>query len=73
MRERDRDMVTGEDVYPYLPEGFLLRAEEDKFGYLSRWARSSAESFEPFDLENSAAVAEAGQTARPNGPQGEAR
>ena len=50
MRESDRDMVTGEDVYPYLPEGFLLREEEDEFGYLMRWHRSRASSFEPFDL-----------------------
>lgn len=50
MRERDRDMVTGEDVYPYLPNGFLLRSEEDRFGYLMRWNRARSESFEPFDV-----------------------
>ncbi|NNE88040.1 MAG: FMN-binding glutamate synthase family protein [Silicimonas sp.] len=50
MRESDRDMVTGEDVYPYLPDGFLLRDEEDNFGYLGRWKRARAESFEPFDV-----------------------
>ncbi|MCG6884868.1 MAG: FMN-binding glutamate synthase family protein [Silicimonas sp.] len=49
MRESDRDMVTGEDVYPYLPEGFLLREEKDTFGYLDRWHRARPESFEPFD------------------------
>ena len=49
MRENDREMVTGEDVYPYMPEGFLLRGETDKFGYMKRWNRSSADSFEPFD------------------------
>ena len=48
MRERDRVMVTGQEVYPYLPEGFLLREEEDEQGYLGRWHRSRAESFEPF-------------------------
>ncbi len=47
MRETDRDMVTGEEIYPYLPEGFLLREEEDKFGYLMRWRRSRAEEFAP--------------------------
>jgi glutamate synthase domain-containing protein 2 len=47
MRERDRDMVTGEEVYPYLPEGFLLREEEDRFGYLLRWRRARPESFGP--------------------------
>ncbi|MCB1759789.1 MAG: FMN-binding glutamate synthase family protein [Gammaproteobacteria bacterium] len=53
MRESDRDMVTGEDVYPYLPEGFLLTDDdtEDRFGYRMRWKRSRAESFEPFDLD----------------------
>ena len=43
-------MVTGEEVYPYLPDGFLLREEEDKFGYLDRWHRSRADSFAPFDV-----------------------
>jgi len=52
MRERDRDMVTGEEVYPYLPVGFLLddKAKGDRFGYRMRWQRSRADSFEPFDL-----------------------
>ena len=49
MRENDREMVTGEDVYPYMPEGFLLREDDQRFGYLKRWHRSSADSFEPFD------------------------
>ncbi|MGO4910510.1 FMN-binding glutamate synthase family protein [Pseudorhodobacter sp. W20_MBD10_FR17] len=49
MRVNDRVMVTGEEVYPYLPEGFLLRNEEDGFGYLPRWHRASPAAFEPFD------------------------
>ncbi|MCL4138768.1 UNVERIFIED_CONTAM: hypothetical protein GTU68_038772 [Idotea baltica] len=49
MRESDRDMVTGQQVYPYLPEGFLLREEEDEFGYLLRWRRAKADSFKPVD------------------------
>ena len=49
MRMNDRDMVTGHEVYPYMPEGFLLREEEDTFGYVKRWKRSSSASFEPFD------------------------
>ncbi|MEM6371322.1 MAG: FMN-binding glutamate synthase family protein [Pseudomonadota bacterium] len=49
-RESDRDMVTGQDVYPYLPEGFLLRDEEDDLGYVQRWKRARAEDFEPFDI-----------------------
>ncbi|MEF3046494.1 FMN-binding glutamate synthase family protein [Pseudotabrizicola sp. L79] len=49
MRENDRDMVTGEDVYPYMPVGFLLREDDDRYGYLKRWRRSSSASFAPFD------------------------
>jgi glutamate synthase domain-containing protein 2 len=49
MRENDRDMVTGEDVYPYMPEGFLLREDDERFGYMKRWRRASADSFDPFD------------------------
>lgn len=49
MREKDRDMVTGDEVYPDLPEGFLVRGESDAFGYLMRWNRARAESFDPVD------------------------
>lgn len=45
---RDRDMVTGQEVHPYLPEGFLVNEEKDEFGYLDRWHRSRSESFAPF-------------------------
>ncbi|MGA1233185.1 MAG: FMN-binding glutamate synthase family protein, partial [Lutimaribacter sp.] len=41
MREKDRDMVTGEDVFPYMPEGFLLREDDARLGYLVRWRRAS--------------------------------
>jgi len=47
MRENEREMVTGEDVYPYMPEGFLLREDDERFGYLKRWRRASADSFDP--------------------------
>jgi glutamate synthase domain-containing protein 2 len=49
MREKDRDMVTGQEIYPYMPEGFLLREDDDRGGYLMRWRRSSSVSFDPFD------------------------
>ena len=49
MRINGRDMSTGEEVYPYMPEGFLLREDDDRFGYLTRWRRSNSASFEPFD------------------------
>ena len=48
-REANGDMASGVDVFPYLPEGFLLREEEDKFGYLMRWKRARAEAFTPID------------------------
>lgn len=47
MRENDRMMVNGQAVYPYLPEGFLLRGESNGFGYLARWERADAKSFAP--------------------------
>ena len=54
-RERDRDMVTGDEIYPYLPVGFLLRDPEPneniRRAYRMRWARSRAESFAPFDVD----------------------
>lgn len=49
MREKDRDMVTGDEVYPYMPEGFLLREDDHRFGYLKRWRRASPHGFEPLD------------------------
>jgi glutamate synthase domain-containing protein 2 len=47
IRENDRNMRTGDEVYPYLPEGFLLRGDEDRFGYLLRWKRAHPSSFAP--------------------------
>jgi Glutamate synthase domain 2 len=49
MRKNERDMVTGQEVFPYMPEGFLLREDDERFGYMARWRRASADSFEPFD------------------------
>ncbi|WP_394342871.1 FMN-binding glutamate synthase family protein [Paenirhodobacter populi] len=49
MREKDRDMVVGDEVYAYMPVGFLLREEEDGRGYLKRWRRARAEAFEAND------------------------
>ena len=51
MREGDCNMVTGQEIHPYLPDGFLLRGEEDSYGYLERWKRSRAESFDAFVVE----------------------
>ena len=49
VREKDRDMKVGSEVYPYQPEGFLLRGEDVGFGFLSRWNRAHPESFAPPD------------------------
>jgi len=52
LREGERSMVTGQEVYPYMPEGFLLQeGEDDRFGYRMRWSRAAADSFQPFDTE----------------------
>ncbi|MGB7244226.1 MAG: FMN-binding glutamate synthase family protein [Sulfitobacter sp.] len=50
VRRGDTTMATGNDVYPYLPEGFLL-TKTGKIGadYRERWSRASAESFAPHD------------------------
>ncbi len=49
VRDRDRDYKVGDEVYPYMPEGFLLREDDDRMGYFKRWNRARAEAFEPFD------------------------
>ncbi len=49
MREKGRDMVTGDEIYPYMPNGFLLREDDERFGYLSRWRRARAAAFRPID------------------------
>ncbi|TMM50614.1 FMN-binding glutamate synthase family protein [Sulfitobacter sabulilitoris] len=50
LRRSDSEMVTGDQIYPYLPEGFLL-AKTSKVGedFRSRWARADATSFAPRD------------------------
>lgn len=49
VREKDAEMMEGEEAYPYLPEGFLLREEDVGLGYLARWRRARADSFAPVD------------------------
>ena len=48
-RGNDGEMVPGDELFPYLPEGFLLREEPDEYGYLTRWHRARAEGFPPVD------------------------
>ncbi|WP_446720134.1 FMN-binding glutamate synthase family protein [Loktanella sp. S4079] len=46
-RRGDGQMTEANDVYNYLPEGFLLSAGDDHIVYRERWARASADSFAP--------------------------
>ena len=48
LRQGDKSMVEGSEMYTYLPEGFLLDDDAvDYHGHKSRWARARAESFAP--------------------------
>lgn len=49
LRQRGDSMVTGDEVYPYLPERFLIEGHADQFGHLDRWNRASADAFGPRD------------------------
>ena len=49
LRSGDGDLITGDQEFPYLPEGFLIDEKEDDYGYLNRWNRSRPESFAPVD------------------------
>jgi glutamate synthase domain-containing protein 2 len=48
-RRSDTTMVTGDEEFPYLAEGFLFTDQPDAFGYKQRWDRARAESFAPVD------------------------
>lgn len=51
IRDSDAHMVSGNQAFPYLPEGFLLgKAEADPGGYYNRWKRASADGFAPIDV-----------------------
>ena len=50
LRQGDSSVVEGDQVYTYLPEGYLLdEGASDYHGNKARWARASAESFAPLD------------------------
>ncbi len=49
LRQGDKNMVEGSEVYAYLPEGFLLNDGDDFPGYRHRWNRARAEDFAPVD------------------------
>ncbi|MCG3266839.1 FMN-binding glutamate synthase family protein [Yoonia sp. I 8.24] len=46
-RRGDGQMTEANDVYKYLPVGFLLDESSDEVIYKERWARASADSFAP--------------------------
>ena len=46
MRQSDNSMVQGDQVYGYLPEGYLLDDQSPDYnGNKTRWARAQADSF----------------------------
>lgn len=50
MRQSDNSMVQGDQVFGYLPEGYLLDDQSPDYnGNKTRWARAQADSFVPFD------------------------
>mgnify|MGYP003147539375 FL=1 len=50
MRQSDNSMVQGDQVYGYLPEGYLLDDQSPDYnGNKTRWAWAQADSFVPFD------------------------
>ena len=50
LRQGDKSMVQGDEVYGYLPEGYLLDDKaQDYKGNKTRWSRAQASSFVPFD------------------------
>jgi len=48
-RLSDDAMTPGDEAYPRLCAGSLVREEADDLGYLTRWNRARADSFMPFD------------------------
>ncbi len=53
LRRGDDAMLTGDEAYPYLPEGFLLKNSKSdtaqEADFRSRWDRARPESFAPVD------------------------
>jgi glutamate synthase domain-containing protein 2 len=50
LRQGDKSVEQGDNVYKYLPVGYLLNDESPDFnGNKTRWSRARAESFAPFD------------------------
>jgi len=51
LRQSDNCMTQGDEIYGYLPEGYLLDDKAEDFGgNKTRWARASAQSFAPPEM-----------------------
>ena len=51
-RQKDNEFLDGNEVYPYLPNGFLVSGPEieELSDWYSRWDRASAETFAPPEI-----------------------
>ncbi|WP_108813851.1 FMN-binding glutamate synthase family protein [Loktanella sp. Alg231-35] len=52
-RRGDGTMTEANDVYTYMPEGFLLEGTGDDHGFTERWNRADAHSFAPPEARQS--------------------
>jgi hypothetical protein len=48
-RDSNAEMISGDQAFPYVPNGFLLTDGSDHPDFRARWARASEKSFVPFD------------------------
>ncbi len=55
-RRGDGTMTEANDVYTYMPEGFLLKGTGDDHGFTERWNRADAHSFAPPEARQSVSV-----------------
>ncbi|MGY9047592.1 MAG: FMN-binding glutamate synthase family protein [Rhodobacterales bacterium] len=49
LRQAENQMTSGDEAFPYLPEGFLINGITDSQGYKARWDRADSASFAPKD------------------------
>jgi hypothetical protein len=51
-RQKDNEVVDGNEAYPYLPDGFLVAGSElaELASWHDRWSRASADSFAPPEI-----------------------
>ena len=46
-RDKSGEMLSGDQAWRWLPEGFLISGEPADAGYLDRWNRARPDSFKP--------------------------